>query len=201
MTRPVRIPSPTGFFHVTSRALQPLRLFADRSDCLSFLHGLARTHTEDSLEIHAYCLMGTHFHLVVRAEPDVLRRSMKCLKGWYALGLNARCGRVGPVFDGRYRAFPVKTEAHAAAAIVYLALNPVRAGITRHPDEWPYSSHRAHAGLEARPHWLASLDRLALFASAASYRDAIDAAVQQIRNEERVRTSPDPYLEQARREL
>jgi hypothetical protein len=56
-------------------------------------------------------------------------------------------------------------------------------------------------GWKGRPHWLASLDQLALFASAASYREAIDAAVQQIRNEKRVKPSPDPYLEQARREL
>jgi len=156
-------------------------LFSDGSDCRSFLHGLARAHEEDDLEIHAFCLMGTHFHLVARAEPEVLRRSLQRLKGWYALNFNRKRGRAGPVFDGRYRALPLEMEPHATAAVIYLALNPVRAGLAAHPDQWPFGSHRAHACLEARPHWLAPLDRLGLFASAETYREAVALAVDDLR--------------------
>src|SRR5262245_2576175 len=125
MPRALREPSPSGFFHLTSRAVRPLHLFADPADCALFRHGLARAHVEDGLEIHAYCLMGTHFHLVVRARPDVLARSMQRLKGWYAHGFNARRSRVGPVFDGRYASHAVDSDAHACAAVVYIALNPL----------------------------------------------------------------------------
>ena len=110
MPRPLRSPSPSGLFHVTSRALRPLHLFADADECLLFQHALARVHAKDGLEIHAYCLMGTHFHLLVRSEPDVLTRSMRRLKGWYAHELNAKRGRCGPVFDGRYTARAVASE-------------------------------------------------------------------------------------------
>src|SRR5207249_2444292 len=170
--RAQRVPSVSGFFHVTSRALRPLRLFADRDDCVLFLQALSRAHAEHSLEVHAYCLMGTHFHLVVRAQSDALTRSMRGLKGWYGHELNRRRGRAGPVFDGRYFANAVATEEHASAAIVYVALNPVRAGLTQDPDQWPFSSYRAHAGLEPRPKWLAPLEGLGLFSHEAAYRDA-----------------------------
>jgi REP element-mobilizing transposase RayT len=90
-----RAESPTGFFHVTSRALQPLMLFEDTLDYTAFLHGLARAVRKDGLELHAYCLMGTHFHLLVRADAAVLSSSMRRLKGWYTQMTNDRRGRVG----------------------------------------------------------------------------------------------------------
>jgi putative transposase len=145
-----------------------------------FGHGLARIHAEDGLRVYAYCLMGTHFHLIVGAEPDVLGRSMRRLKGWYAYELNARRNRAGPVFDGRYEARALATETHVWAAVVYVAVNPVRAGLKPHPDLWPYGSHRAHAGLEGRPPWLAPVDELGLFQHSGSYREAVDEAVLRI---------------------
>jgi REP element-mobilizing transposase RayT len=185
MPRSLRHPSPSGFFHVTSRALRPLRLFEDEDDCAAFDHALARAHRLDGLEIHAYCLMGTHFHLVVRSAPDVLSCAMRRLKGWYAYTLNAKRGRRGPVFDRRYSAGAVATEAHAYATVVYVALNPVRAGLVEHPDEWPYGSHRAHAGLDARPVWLAAPSELAGWSSERAYRAAIDEAVDEVRRRRR----------------
>jgi hypothetical protein len=124
--------------------------------------------------------MGTHFHVIVGAEPVQLARAMRRLKGWYAHEVNDRGGRTGPVFDARYDARPLASEAHVGAAVVYVAVNPVRAGLRRHPDEWPFGSHRAHAGLEPRPKWLEPIDRLGVFSSRAGYRDAIDAAVARI---------------------
>jgi putative transposase len=178
--RAIRVRSPTGLYHVTSRAIRPLHLFADAADCMVFGHGLARIHAEDGLRVYAYCLMGTHFHLIVGAEPDVLGRSMRRLKGWYAYELNARRNRAGPVFDGRYEARALATETHVWAAVVYVAVNPVRAGLKPHPDLWPYGSHRAHAGLEGRPPWLAPVDELGLFQHSGSYREAVDEAVLRI---------------------
>jgi REP element-mobilizing transposase RayT len=98
MVRTVRTASPTGLYHVTSRAVRPMRLFLDASDCAAFRHSLALVHADDPWRLFAYCLMGTHFHLVVRAEPDALAQAMRRVKGWYALELNRRRGRSGPVF-------------------------------------------------------------------------------------------------------
>ena len=180
MPRQARAISPTGLYHVTSRAIEPLRLFADARDCELFRHGLARTRIEGGWRILAYCLMGTHFHVIAGAEPEQLARAMRRLKGWYAHEVNDTRGRTGAVFDARYAARPLASEAHAGAAVVYVAVNPVRAGLRRHPDEWPFGSHRAHAGLEACPAWLEPIERLGVFSNRAGYREAIDAAVARI---------------------
>jgi len=167
---------------VTSRGIRPLRLFADATEYELFRHGLALTHARDGWRIYAYCLMGTHFHLVAGADPDVMARAMG-RRGWYAHELNLSRGRCGPVFDGRYAARPLATEAHACATAVYLAVNPVRAGLRSHPDEWPFASHLAHAGLEPRLPWLEPVDSLGLFVDVGAYRAAVDAAVDRIRPE------------------
>ena len=127
-------------------------------------------------------MMGTHCHLIARAEPDVLSRAMRRLKGWYAHELNRRRCRKGPVFDSRFDARPLATEAHAHAAIVYVAVNPVRARLERHPDLWPFGSHRAHACLEPRPDWLAPVEELGVFRSVGAYRDAVDHEVARIQH-------------------
>ena len=180
MSRAARTLSPTGLYHVTSRAIKPLRLFQDAVDCAIFRDALALTHSEDGPRILAYCLMGTHFHLVLRAEGNVLPRSMGRLKGWYAHKLNRRRSRTGPVFDQRYHAVALATESHACAAVVYLAVNPVRAGICARPELWPFGSHRAHAGLEPCPPWLEPVNELGWFQTADSYGKAVDHAVAQI---------------------
>jgi REP element-mobilizing transposase RayT len=181
MPRPLRAPSPTGLFHVTSRAVAPLRLFADPVDCDAFRHGLSLV-AGAGVRVFAFCLMGTHFHLLVRAEPEELAAAMRRLKGWYAHTFNKRRGRVGPVFDERYDARPIVSERHGVAAAVYIDLNPVRAGLRSHPAQWTQSSYRCNAGLEPRPVWLAPLSELGLLGDteervAAAYRELVDATL------------------------
>ena len=106
---------------------------------------------------------------------------MRRLKGWYAHELNRRRQRVGPVFDGRFHSGALVTETHARAAIIYLALNPARAGLRDRPELWPFGSHRAHIGVEPRPGWLEPVSELGIFQDAGSYRDGVDEAAALIR--------------------
>ena len=175
----MRTSSPTDLYHVTSRAIRPLKLFVDATDCAAFLHGLAVMQSNDPWRVYAYCLMGTHFDCIVRAELDLLGRAMRRLKGWYAHELNARRGRTGPAFDDRCHASAIATEAHAFAAVVYVELNPVRAVLCAHPSTWPFSGYRAHAALEPSPGWLASLDGLGLPGDAKTDSEAVEHAMQQ----------------------
>jgi hypothetical protein len=124
--------------------------------------------------------MGTHFHLIVSPEPGVLPRSMGRLKGWYAYKLNRSRRRAGPVFEKRYHAAALATESHACAAVVYVAVNRVQAGIWARPELWPFGNHRAHACLEPCPPWLEPVDELGLFRTADSYRRTVDHAMAQI---------------------
>ena len=198
MPRAPRVPSPTGLYHVTSRAIRPLQLFADFYDVAVFRHALARAHVEDGLRLYSYCLMGTHFHLIAGAEPEPLSRALGRLKGWCAQELNRRRGRSGPIFDKRFAARALGSESHVAAALIYLAVNPVRAGLVEQADTWPYGSHRAHADLEPLPRWLEPVEGLMIY-DGSSYREAVDAAARRIRQGLAVRPDPSGTTSPSRR--
>ena len=79
---------------------------------------------------------------------------MRQLNGVYTQRFNRQHGRVGHVFQGRYKAIIVQKESHLLELARYVVLNPVRARMVRRPAEWPWSSYRATAGLSDAPLWL-----------------------------------------------
>jgi putative transposase len=79
---------------------------------------------------------------------------MRQLNGVYTQRFNRRHGRVGHVFQGRYKAIIVQKESYLLELARYVVLNPVRAGMVRTPDQWPWSSYRATARLCVAPPWL-----------------------------------------------
>lgn len=95
-------------------------------------------------EIWAYCLMPNHVHLIVTpADGDGLRATFADAHRRYTSMINARFGWSGHLFQGRFGAVAMD-EAHLVTAARYIALNPVKAGLTRRVEEWPWSSARAH---------------------------------------------------------
>ena len=96
---------------------------------------------------HAYCLMGNHYHLVIETPLANLSLGMRQLNGLYARRFNLRHGRVGHVFQARFRSILVASDAYLLAVCRYVVLNPVRAGLCSHPQEWPWSSYAATAGM------------------------------------------------------
>ena len=104
--------------------------------------------------MHAYCLMGNHFHLVLDTpERESLRRD-EVPEGQYAQWFNAVCGREGALFERRFWSRIALSEAYVLELSRYIVLNPVRAGLTRSPDEWPWSSYQATVGLDGVPEFL-----------------------------------------------
>jgi putative transposase len=102
----------------------------------------------------SYCLLSTHYHLLVLTpEPD-LAAGMQYLNGRYAQWANWRRVEPGHVFGGRYGSRMVTTEAHALEVHRYIALNPVRAGIVRDPLDWPWGSLPALLGHRKPPRFL-----------------------------------------------
>jgi REP element-mobilizing transposase RayT len=103
----------------------------------------------------AYCLMNNHVHLLLQTPEGNLSSGMQRLHGGYARAFNARHGRVGHVFQGRYGAVRIESSERLCVAAAYLARNPVEASLCRRPEDWPWSSF--HATMEARvpsPSWL-----------------------------------------------
>jgi REP element-mobilizing transposase RayT len=156
MSRPLRIEFAGALYHVTSRGDRREPIFdddADRADLLdTFSQGLARF----DAACLAYCLMGNHYHLVVRTNQPNLSRFMRHVNGVYTQRFNRRHCKVGHVFQGRFNAILVDRDAYLLEVCRYVDLNPVRAGLVQRPEDWPWSSYRAHAGVAPVPTWLAT---------------------------------------------
>jgi len=147
MARPIRIEYEGGFYHVTSRGNARQDIFADTEDYRMFLMILADVVERYRWIVHSYCLMGNHYHLLVETPQANLSRGMRQLNGVYTQKYNRRHDRVGHLFQGRYKAFVVEKDAYLLELSRYIALNPVRAGLVRSPEEWFWSSYGATAGM------------------------------------------------------
>jgi REP element-mobilizing transposase RayT len=93
-------------------------------------------------QVQSYCLMTTHYHVLVRIEESNLARGMQWLNGVYGARLNSLERDRGHVFGGRYGSTPVTTDSYFLEVVRYIALNPVRAGACSDPADWPWSSYR-----------------------------------------------------------
>ncbi len=151
MARPLRLQAPGLTYHITARGNARMIIFKDDSDRRRFLLLLARAADWLGVTCHAYCLMNNHYHLVATTSRPNVSKVMKHVNGTYAQWWNARHDRLGHVFQGRFGAQIIQPESYFLAACRYIVLNPVRAGMVKRPDDWPWSSYRATAGLAARP--------------------------------------------------
>jgi REP element-mobilizing transposase RayT len=163
MGRPLRAEIENGVFHATTRAVFEHRAFVTSADRYDFLFLLMRVVRRHDWLLLAYCLMGTHYHLVIETPRPTLSRGMQLLNGWYAQRFNRRHGRRGHLFDGRFHSGLLEDEAHLLRTIRYVEQNAVRAGYCTSPRGWRWCSYRALAGLAASPDFLAVGRTLAYF--------------------------------------
>ncbi len=99
-----------------------------------------------AMAIHAWVFMHNHIHLLVTPrDEDSLPATMQSLGRRYAQYFNRTYHRSGSLWEGRYKASLVDTERYLLACYRYIELNPVRAGIARQPEDYPYSSYHANA--------------------------------------------------------
>jgi REP element-mobilizing transposase RayT len=104
------------------------------------------------LECHAWCLMHTHYHLLVRTHEANLDRAMQFLNGRFAAWSNYERGERGHLFRSRYESRLVASDSDVLGVARYIDLNPVAAGMVDHPASWRWSSHRAFLDpLERKP--------------------------------------------------
>jgi putative transposase len=142
MPRPLRQDLPDGIYHVTARGVDRDAVFCDDADRVLFLRLLSETVDRHKWTCHAFCLMGTHYHLVVETSQAALSRGLHRLNGLYAQLFNRRHDRSGHLFGGRFHAWVLDDEEHFRHACEYVAQNPVRAGLCRQAEDWPWSSVR-----------------------------------------------------------
>lgn len=144
MSRLSRITVPGLPHHVTQRGNRRQLLFTETGDYALYRDLMAERCRANGVVCTAYCLMPNHVHLLLTpATPEGLSRAVGEAHRRYSAFVNARARVTGHVFQGRF-ASAVMDEAHWLAAVRYLALNPVRAGLVTRPEAWPWSSVPAH---------------------------------------------------------
>ena len=154
MSRPLRIEFPGAIYHVTSRGDRREPIFEDDTDRAALLGVVEEGMGRYDAQALAYCLMGNHYHFVLHKRQANLSRLMRHLNGVYTQTFNRRHGKVGHLFQGRFKAILVDRDAYLLEVCRYVELNPVRARMVIGPGDWPWSSYRAHVGDAATPPWL-----------------------------------------------
>ena len=154
MTRPLRLEYPGAVYHVMSRGDNKQKVFLNEHDRRRFLEIYEDVVERLLWQTYAWCLMDNHFHLVIETPEPNLSEGMRLLNGIYTQYFNKNKGRVGHLFQGRFRSIVVDENTYLLELVRYVALNPVRSGYVDSPEKWSWSSFRATAGLDPCPPWL-----------------------------------------------
>jgi len=128
-----------GVYHVTARGVHGQPLFVHDVDRLEFLSLFDTATRKAGWTCHAWCLMDTHYHLVLETTMPVLSHAMHGLNTAYAQRFNRRHGRRGHLFESRFSAWVIREEAHLEATCRYVLDNAARAGLDTH-EPWPWAA-------------------------------------------------------------
>ena len=160
MARKLRVEYPGAIYHVMNRGNRREAIFRDEADRQRFVETLGEACARSGWQVHAYCLMSNHFHLVVETPQPTLVAGMKWLLGTYTGRFNRRHRLFGHLFSGRYKSLIVGGSGNGYLRTVceYVHLNPVRAKLLQPQQplrEYRWSSWPAYLRPPGkRPAWL-----------------------------------------------
>jgi len=141
---------PGLYYHIYNRGNNRQSIFFQPENYLYFLRGVKR-YIAPLAKVVAYCLMPTHYHMLVRVEPrtsefsknseDSVSRAMMRLSVSYTKAINKRFERIGSLFQGQFQAKPIQNYPHLLNLCVYIHANPVKDGLVAAPEDWIYSNY------------------------------------------------------------
>ncbi|MFH1928852.1 MAG: transposase [Chloroflexota bacterium] len=139
---------PGEYYHLYNRGNNRQRIFLERDNYLFFLQRL-RKYLMPMVDIVAYCLMPTHYHLLIMLREGNLSHQMQIFSISYTKAMNKRFNRVGALFQGAFQLKHVGKDNYLVHLSCYIHLNPVTAGLVGQAEDWEYSSYREY--LRLRP--------------------------------------------------
>lgn len=154
MARPIRIEYAGAVYHVTSRGDRREAIFWDDDDRLIWLEIFSEVCSRFNWRCHAWCMMDNHYHIVIETIEGNLSQGMRHLNGVYTQKSNRKYGRVGHVYQGRYKAILVQKDSYLLELSRYVVLNPIRAQMVNTILDWQWSSYPEMIGAKACPEWL-----------------------------------------------
>ncbi len=204
MARPTRLDLKEGWYHVVNRGIDRRPIFKNERTYRHFLELLSQMPDRFQVRIHSFVLMSNHYHLQVETPRANLSKAIQWLNVSYSVWYNRRQNRVGPLFQGRFKAILHEMGPRAVTINRYIHLNPVRVkdlGDNERREvqlqepsqetgnqrvqalkEYTWSSYRYYAGIEETPDWMTTDTIFALFhlagprARRSAYRRALEEA-------------------------
>ena len=145
-----------AFHHVMNRAGARRWVFSCAEHRNAFIKTLEHVVRMDEIQIHAYCLMGNHYHLLVRTPLGNLSQAMHRMGSMFTKRVNKIEKLDGPLFRSRFKSIIVGHDDYLRQLCRYIHRNPVAAGIVKSPQEYKWSSYRAY---QRRTRWLFNYHR------------------------------------------
>jgi putative transposase len=172
--------------HIIQRGNNRQVIFVTDDDYQFFRDALVEAAGRFGLAIHAYVWMTNHIHLLATpTDPDSISKTFQSAGRKYVQYFNFTQKRSGTLWEGRYRATVVDTEAYFLKLMRYIEMNPVRAGMVAHPRDYPWSSHRRYAYSEdgLNLNWLIEHDQYTALSidpreRCAAYRELFKGLVE-----------------------
>lgn len=144
MARQARKISPTGYYHVMMRGNNKEKIFVREEDKYNLKEILKTAVKEDAIKIVSYCFMDNHIHLVIKSDIMDLSMAIKKINTKYAMVFNKKYGRVGHVFQDRYKSQIIIDDTQILRVIRYVHNNPLKAKITKSLDSYKWSSYNEY---------------------------------------------------------
>jgi REP element-mobilizing transposase RayT len=167
-----------GIYHIGAHGSDRRHLFLNKEDRNDFLGRLAAIWSQFDLELLSYVLLGNHYHTILRIPDSRVSRALQRLHTEYSRHHNRRHGRRAHLFRAHPFAREIQSDADLVNTYRYLARNPVEAKLVTDPLDWPWSSARAHAGLEPPLIPLAESNLCAAFGGTADWRERFRLYIQ-----------------------
>ena len=146
MPRQARKKSETGIYHVMLRGINQQQIFEDGEDYEKFLQVLEFCKAISEFELFAYCLMGNHIHLLIQEKKEPIEQIMKRITTRFVYWYNIKYQRIGHLFQDRFKSEPVEDDRYLLTVIRYIHQNPIKAGICKKVQDYPYSSYSGYFG-------------------------------------------------------
>jgi len=190
MARALRVEYAGAVYHVICRGNNGQKIFLSDRDRKCFLKTLEESCEKTGWIIHAFVLMGNHYHLLIETPEANLVAGMKWLQGTYTQRFNLMNNRKGHLFQGRYKSLIIDpgNPAYFPTVSTYIHLNPVRSGLVDNPGGYPWSSCRYYTDRRLKkPNWLSIgrvIDSLSFAGSNAQRRSEYAAYIRKRAAEE-----------------
>lgn len=165
MARALRIQFEGAWYHVMNRGVNRGQLFFHDDHRYMFLDLLREIKIIYGVEIHAFCLMSNHYHLILHTPRGNISQSIKYLNAKFAAYVNKNIKRDGPLFKGRFKAILVGEDDYLIRLSKYIHLNPLEAKMTCTPSSYKWSSYIYYVGIVKSPDWLTTNEIINRFGS------------------------------------